>query len=438
MRNLVLDLVRHIVRVVVRRARRRMSSQAFCICLRLLVSCTVMGIATQTLLNVDTLFSRALRQRETQSLKRLRRRLTPAGAVHVHDGTRDLVNFSSNNYLGLTHHPRMLNVARADSNAGCGAGAAGLVSGHTPDHARAEADLAKLKSTDAAILLPSGYQANLAVVQAIVGAADSVGQSVRFLVDKLAHASLIDAVRQHDVSYRVFPHNGLAKLERLLNDAPANQLQVVLTESVFSMDGDTADLRGLAELKQRHAFMLVVDEAHATGVYGDAGAGLVNEIGVRDAVDVSVVTLSKALGVSGGAVCASADFIGCVENFGRAFIYSTAVAPIIARLASEAISICKDEPHLARRVRELARHVRAELKIESEKADSPIIPLIVGDPARALHAAKVLYDAGLLVVAVRPPTVAPGTSRLRITLSAAHTDADVEQLIRACHALTHS
>lgn len=373
---------------------------------------------------------RALADRQSAGLLRQRSAWHPTGPVTVEDSAgRSFVNFASNNYLGFTHHPRLLAALRTAANVG--SGAAGLISGHSSAHALAEETLARWKGTEAAILLPSGYQTNLAVIQTL-GAIGSEG-GVRFLIDKLAHASLIDAVRIGGHEFRVFPHNGLAKLERLLADAPAKQMQVVLTESIFSMDGDAADLAGLAELKQRHPFVLVVDEAHGTGVYGQNGAGLIEELHQRAAVDISIVTLSKALGLAGGAACASAAFVRAIENFGRSFIYSTAVAPLTAMLATEAVAICRDEPQHRHRVRALAKHVRSTLhdRFGCEINESPIIPLQVGDPHRALAAAEQLREHGLLVVAVRPPTVPPGTSRLRVTVSAAHTDEQVEQLLAA-------
>jgi 8-amino-7-oxononanoate synthase len=373
---------------------------------------------------LDEVVRFALADRQANGLLRKRSTWQPTGAVTVERDGRAFVNFASNNYLGFTHHPRLLTAMRSAVNVG--SGAAGLISGHSSAHALAEQTIANWKGAEAAILLPSGYQTNLAVIQTLGAIADAhkTRSGVRFLIDKLAHASLIDAVRLGGHEFRVFPHNGLAKLERLLADAPDDQMQVVLTESIFSMDGDAADLAGFADLKRRHPFVLVVDEAHGTGVYGRQGAGLIEEMNQRAAVDISVVTLSKALGLAGGAACGSAAFIQAVENFGRAYIYSTAVPPLTAMLATEAVAICRDEPHYRNRVRELARQVRSALngKFGCDVNDSPIIPLQVGDPHRALAAAEQLQEQGLLVVAVRPPTVPPGTSRLRVTVSAAHTD----------------
>ena len=251
-------------------------------------------------------------------------------------------------------------------------------------------------------------------MQTLAGIGDSK-TSVRFLVDKLVHASLIDAVRSTGAEMRVFPHNHLNKLRRLLQDAPRNQLQVVLTESIFSMDGDAADLAGIADLKTEFPFVFLLDEAHGSGVYGEHGTGYAAERRLREIVDVSIVTLSKALGCAGGAVCASQRFCDALLNVGRAYLYSTSVPPMIAAAAQVAIEICRDEPDRQRRVRDLARHVRAALRsmgMSIPEGDSPIIPVILGEDRCTLAAVDSLREKGLLVVAVRPPTVPRGTSRL--------------------------
>jgi len=344
------------------------------------------------------------------------------------------VDFSSNDYLGLRTHPAVIEAAaRATRDHGAGSGASALVTGYSPLHASAERALATWKGTEAAVLLPSGYQANHAAIQTIANSAEAAGRRVRFLLDKLVHASLIDAARASGVPMRVFPHNGVDKLRRLLDEAESDELQVVVTESIFSMYGDAADLRALVALKQlreqRHrSFVLVVDEAHGSGVYGPNGSGYAAECGVANDVDVFIVTLSKALGSIGGAVCASADFCEALVNFGRAYIYSTSLASTAAAACMAAIDVMSEEPWRQQRVRELARRVRGALGLPG---DSPIVPLILGEESAAIEAAKELRGKGMLVLPVRPPTVPRGTSRLRITLSCDHTDAEVEELIDA-------
>src|SRR5688572_21928690 len=282
--------------------------------------------------DLDELISRDLAQLEADHRRRSRRVVTPVSPTRVRiegiDG--ELLNFASNNYLGLTHHPRVVEAGRAAIEThGAGSGAAPLVTGFSELHRNAERSLADWKGTEDALLLASGYQANLAAVQTLAALGEQGGRVVRFLVDKLVHASLIDAVRgvvgAGGASMRVFPHNQVAKLERLLAEAPPGQLEVVITESIFSMDGDAVDLAALVALKRRHPLVLLLDEAHGSGVYGPAGAGYAAELNLRDHVDVSVVTLSKALGGIGGAVCGSRRFCDAVVNHGRAYVFSTSI-----------------------------------------------------------------------------------------------------------------
>jgi len=383
--------------------------------------------------DLDQFISEDLALRDSLHQLRSRRAVTVVSSTHVLIDGVQYVNFASNNYLGLTHHPRLISAARKSlQDDGLGSGAAALVTGYTNRHCEAEAKLAKWKGAQDAVLLPSGYQANLAAVQTLMALGDKRG-GVRFLIDKLAHASLLDAVRQTGAQFRVFPHNHLAKVKRLLEDASPSQLQVVLTESIFSMDGDAADLAGLAAIKRNHPFILFVDEAHGSGVYGPGGAGYAAEMQLTKDIDISVVTLSKAIGCIGGSVCASKNFCAALVNFGRAFIYSTAIPPWVAATASEAIDVMRDEPQRQTRVRELAQRVRAfarEKQLRLPPGDGPIIPMILGNEKSAMDASQQLMREGLLVPAIRPPTVAKDSSRLRITLSCDHRDDEVEKLMK--------
>ncbi len=381
---------------------------------------------------LDDLLSTTLNAKRLASQFRQRRLVRPIDAVHVEFDGRAGINFGSNNYLGLTHHPRMLQAAaEAMQQYGLGSGAAALVTGHTPLHAAAERAIALWKGTEEALLLPSGYQANHAAVQTLAEIA-AHGGGVRFLIDRLAHASLIDAVRGCGCEYRVFAHNDLLKLDRLLDQAQPGQMQVVVTESIFSMDGDAADLAGLADLKARRPFVLLLDEAHASGVFGVGGNGLPTEMNLPGLADVTVMTFSKALGCVGAGICASAAFCTAIVNTGRAYIFSTSLPPAVAGAAQMALRILNDEPQRRQRVRQLAGRVRAaatDAGFSVPNGGAPIIPLIFGDEQTALTAAAVFADAGLLVPAIRPPAVPRGTSRLRITLSCEHTDDHVQQII---------
>ncbi|MGD0462923.1 MAG: 8-amino-7-oxononanoate synthase [Tepidisphaeraceae bacterium] len=380
----------------------------------------------------DSLLKEELSRLAEARQLRSRRVVVPIDAVHVEIDGRVCVNFCSNNYLGLTHHRRVVAaVGNAAAKFGAGAGAAGLISGFSTQHAAAESAIASWKGTEAAILLPSGYQANHAAIQTLAALGKNRG-GVRFLVDKLAHVSLLDALRGSGAAWRVFPHNGMSKLKRLLDQAEAEQLQVVVTESIFSMDGDAADLKSLDQLKRARPFVLLLDEAHASGVYGPGGAGLAAEWGLAGAVDISVATFSKAAGCAGGAICARGDFCRTAVNLGRAYIFSTSIPPAIAAGIEEAIRAMHDEPQRQQRVRALARELRERLRGKGmvlPDGDSPIVPIIVGEESAALELAGKLLEKNLLVGAIRPPTVPRGTSRLRVTLSCEHTQEEIDRLI---------
>ena len=373
-------------------------------------------------------------------LYRQRRLITPLDASHVVWQGRTYVNFASNNYLGLTHHPQVIRAAAKSLHQdGSGSAASALICGYGPAHASAEQHLARWKGTEACVLLPSGYQANHAAVQTLAAGAENSGKGVRFLLDKLCHASLVDAVRGTEQTFRVFPHNHLVKLQRLLSEAPREQIQVVVTESIFSMDGDAADLAGLANLKARYPFLLLLDEAHATGVYGPAGSGLAAQMGLRSSVDVSVITLSKAIGCLGGAVCGSGTFCEALVNFARAYLYSTNVPAAIAAATDAALSVMENEPQKQTRVKELAKRVRSELGAigcAGPPGDSPIIPIIIGAEVTTMESAERLMGEGLLVLPIRPPTVPAGTSRLRLSLSSEHTDQEIDLLLGALKQLS--
>jgi 8-amino-7-oxononanoate synthase len=382
---------------------------------------------------LHTLLAQELSRRADAGLLRSRKIVKPIDAVHLEiDGDR-YVNFCSNNYLGLTHHPAVIEaMLSAATQFGAGAGAAGLISGFTTAHASAEAAIAAWKNSQSALLFPSGYQANHAAIQTLTALGNANPKGIRFLIDKLAHASLIDAVQASGAPSRVIPHGGLAKLRRLLAEAEPDQLQVVVTESIFSMDGDAADLRRIIQIKQDFPFVLLLDEAHGSGVYGADGAGLAAELGVQSDVDVSVVTFSKSAGSVGGAICCSTEFRDAALNFGRAYIYSTSSAPAVAAAIEAAISVMRAEPQRQQRVRDLAKSVRKNLSAagwQLPSGDSPIIPLIVGEESRAMEISKKLAEKKLLVQAVRPPTVRRRTSRLRVTLSCEHSDLEIKLLL---------
>lgn len=386
----------------------------------------------------EQIASRYLDERRSSNLLRSRRAFEPIDATQVRDVMtgRILVAFCTNDYLGLSSHPRVLK-ALLDLKS-VGSGAAPLISGRSQAHAELEQTLAAWKGVDDAVLLPSGYQANIAALQAVASVIEAAGRRPRFLLDRLAHASLIDAARLVSStrdSLRVFPHNDLDKLDRLLAEREADRHDVIVTESVFSMDGDEALLREIVELKRRHSATLVLDEAHATGLFGPAGAGLASELGVSRDVDVGIATLSKALGVSGGAVYGGRAVVEAVVNAGRAYLFSTATPPSLARATCDAIAVARDEPDRRARALANARRLRDAITSRGLRVRatdrSPIIPIELGDERAALDAARSLEEQGFLVIAVRPPTVPRGTSRLRVTVSSEHTPEQIDALCEA-------
>lgn len=358
-------------------------------------------------------------------LRRLRVLGTPqAREVEIADRGRCL-NFSSNDYLGLASHPRLAEALAENARRhGTGAGASRLVCGTLAPHARLEEELAAFKSTEAALAFSSGFAAATGAVPALCGKGDVV------ILDKLCHASLVDGARLSGAALRIFPHNDLDKLERHLRWArdkvDRDGRILVLTESVFSMDGDRAPLREIVELKDRHGALLLLDEAHAFGILGPSGRGLAAELGVDERVDLQMGTLSKAAGLSGGYICASRPLVDLLINRARPFIYSTAPSPALAATACESLVLLGggEGDQLRERLWKSVRHFRSD-------AASPVLPWILGENQAALAAAENLLAKGFLVPAIRHPTVPKGSARLRITLSAAHGEEDIRALMRA-------
>jgi len=346
------------------------------------------------------------------------------GPVIQHDG-RDYLNFSSNDYLGLASAPELKAALHEGVELyGAGAGASRLVCGTLKPHAELEAALATFKYSEAALTFPSGYAVAMGTIPALLGAGDTV------ILDKLSHACLVDAARLSGATIRVFPHNHLGKLERLLQTATGRVL--VVTESIFSMDGDACPLAEIIALKDRHGAWLLLDEAHAVGVIGPQGRGLAAQLGLAGRVELQMGTLSKALGLSGGYLAASRQVIDLLINRARSLIYSTAPPPCIAHAARVALEMLAGDAGELRRQR-LWRHLGVlhdQLKLE-HAAESAIVPIIIGAETRAMELSTRLREEGLLIPAIRYPTVARSTARLRITLSAAHEEVHVERLAEA-------
>jgi 8-amino-7-oxononanoate synthase len=388
-----------------------------------------------------------LTNRRRQGLYRVRRRLLSGQGVRVRLRGRELLNFASNDYLNLAGDARLaLAAARAARRYGCGAGASPLVCGYLPPHRGLEKDLAQWEGAGAALAFTSGYLANLGVVSSLAGPGDAI------FSDALNHASLIDGCRLTGAQVFVYRHGDANHLHDLLRSkGPCVRRRLIVSDSIFSMEGDLAPLADLLDLARRHDALLVLDEAHATGVLGEYGRGLTDLfpadlIAKADGL-IKVGTLSKALGAQGGFVCGSRGLRAWLVNHARPYIYSTALAPPIAAAARRAVRLVTAEPERRLRLAALGEFLRAELRVigyPPGRSRCQIVPIVLGTPQAAVELSARLEEQGMLVPAIRPPSVPPGTARLRISLTAGHTEDDIIRLtaaLRACrgpHRPNHS
>jgi len=370
----------------------------------------------------------------------LRQVASPQSPQLVIDG-QTLLNFSSNDYLGLATHPALVEAARrAATEFGAGAGASRLICGSLAPHHELESALAEFKGTEAALTFSSGYCTALGTIPALVGKDDVI------ILDKLAHASLIDAARLSGAKLRLFRHNDPGSLGKVLKwadsrkagvrHAPRNARILIVTESVFSMDGDLAPLREILELKEQHGAWLMLDEAHATGLFGEHRRGLFEAQELTGRVEVHMGTLGKALGAAGGFIAGSRPLIELLVNRARSFIFSTAPVPAAAAAATSAVRLIQSAEGETLRTR-LWQRVD-ELKNELIHAgwslrpvQSAIVPLLVGDERKAVELAAGLRESGIFIPAIRYPSVARGAARLRVTITAAHTSEQIAALGRA-------
>jgi 8-amino-7-oxononanoate synthase len=352
-----------------------------------------------------------------------------ASGVRVRIGGDDLTAFCSNDYLGIATHPLVVEALVAGARQwGVGSGASHLVSGHTSEHHALEEELAAFTGRPRALLFSSGYMANLAVITTLLGRGD------RVLEDRLNHASLLDAGLASGARFARFPHADAAALRKRLA-GPGEGHALVVTDGVFSMDGDVAPLRALADACQAHRATLFVDDAHGLGVLGRTGRGSLEAAGLGPPeVPLLMGTLGKALGTFGAFVAGPDELVETLLQTARTYIYTTAIPPAVAAATRAALRVLQDEPWRRERVLGHAARFRREaagLGLCVPPSTTPIQPVVIGDEASAVAASEALRSQGLWIPAIRPPTVPAGTSRLRITFSAAHDDADVDRLIEA-------
>jgi len=360
--------------------------------------------------------------------RRLRRVEGEQGPILVLNG-RQVLNLCSNNYLGLANHPALREAAiQAIDRYGCGSGASRLISGNMALHEELEEKIAALKGTEAALVFNSGYQANTGILTALVGEGDVV------FSDALNHASIIDGCCLSRAKIVVYPHCDVRQLEEELERAPAKSRKLIVTETLFSMDGDEAPLAEIVGLAERCGAMVMVDEAHGTGVFGPNGAGVVSKLGLGDHIPVQMGTLGKALGGFGAYVAGSRALCELLINRCRSFIFTTSLPPAVLAMAIAAIELLYKEPQRRLALWHNCRALKEGLKklgFSLGRSQSQILPLIIGDAQECMAFSERLLQKGIFAQGIRPPTVPPGTSRLRITLMATHTH---EQLHRALKA----
>lgn len=397
---------------------------------------------------LDDVLRARLDRLHAEGLERRLRRVDSPQAVRLRIDDRPALNFSSNDYLGLANHPALIEAgARALRDFGGGTGASRLICGSLRPHHELEAALADLKGTEAALCFSCGYTAALGAIGALVGRADFI------LIDRLVHACVVDAARLSGATLRVFAHNDLEDLEAKLKwcdqrrklapgsavASPTSAHILIVTESVFSMDGDLAPLLDLVELKDRYGAWLMLDEAHATGLYGTRGGGCAEAEGISNRVEVQMSTLGKAVGAAGGCVAGSRSLIDFLVNRARSFIFSTAPPPAIAAAAEAGVRLIQSTEGAERRSRLWSNAGQIDALLSKLGHDfggtgvnhaprSPIRPVRLGRESRALAVAEALRGQGVFVPAIRYPTVARGQARLRLTVSAEHTAADLREL----------
>ncbi|HXB58036.1 MAG TPA: 8-amino-7-oxononanoate synthase [Candidatus Acidoferrales bacterium] len=414
-------------------------------------------------MSLDSDLNRSLSALREQNLFRELSRVDSPQSPHLQIDGKAFLSFSSNDYLGLANHPSLKEAAvHAIEKFGTGSGASRLVCGSLAPFHELETALARFKQTEAALSFSTGYAAAMGTICALLGKDDII------ILDKLVHACIVDAAKLSGAKIRVFAHNDLEDLEEKLKWAgstrgpiappgapsattpgllpnkdsvqadvnPASRILIV-TESIFSMDGDAAPLREIVALKEKYGAWLMVDEAHATGIIGQHGRGLAEYLGVSAQIEIQMGTLGKALGASGGFICGTRSLIDLLVNRARSFIFSTAPVPAAAAAATAAVKLTQsaEGEKLRRRLQSLVEQFQSAIQNQKSKIASAIIPIILGNEAKAVQAATKLREQNIFVPAIRYPTVARGAARLRVTLSASHSSDDIACLIAALKAL---
>ncbi|MBI3921759.1 MAG: 8-amino-7-oxononanoate synthase [Armatimonadetes bacterium] len=361
---------------------------------------------------------------DSRSLRRHLRSLTGPQDTWITIDSKWCLNLSSNNYLGLADHPLVVEAAQnCLAEFGAGAGGSRLISGNLELSSQLEKRLAEFKHCEDSIVFPTGYMANLGTLTSLATKSDLV------ILDKLNHASLIDAARNTGATIRVYQHLDVKKLTSILACSGEYRRKFVVTDAVFSVDGDLAPLPDLLDIAEQHGAILIVDDAHGTGVMGASGRGTVEHFGLDPRSLINIGTLGKAFGSLGGFVCGSKVLVDYLRNRARTFIYTTGLPASVVGAALAALELAESGDGLRQQLRRNSRQLiegLAQAKIDAPHRDTPIVPIIVGDSEAAVQAAQKLFEAGVYCPALRPPTVPEGTARLRVSLMATHTEEDIK------------
>ena len=373
------------------------------------------------------IFENELRELSDKGLRRSLKEISgPQGREIILEG-RKVLNFCSNNYLGLADDPRIVEAACSSlKSEGFGSGASRLVCGNMESHRSLQEAVAKLKKTEQCLLFSSGYMANVGIISGLFGRDDLI------ISDKLNHASIVDGIILSRADSKRYAHKDMDALEDILKNTGKYRRKLIVTDSVFSMDGDLAPLQEIVSLSNKYDALVMVDEAHAFGVLGENGSGLVEQLGLHGQIDIQMGTFSKAAGTYGAYCCGSKAMIDLLVNRARSFIYTTGLPPSVAAASLEAVRIIESDRTLRQKLAQQAQYLREGLKqlgFDTMASQTPIIPVLLKDAAIAMEFSRRLLECGIFVQAIRPPTVPVNSSRLRITVMATHVKEDIEYLL---------
>ncbi len=358
-----------------------------------------------------------------------------AQGVYLEIKGKSYLSFCSNNYLDLANNQLVISaVKEAVENYGWGAGASRLVSGNMTLHETLEKEISRFKEKESAIIFPTGYMANIGAISSLVSRGDLV------ICDKLNHASIIDGCRLSGADFKVYAHCNIKKLENILKKSSKYSRKLIVTDSVFSMDGDLAPLPDIVNIASEYKAIVMVDEAHGTGVFGKEGRGVVEHFNLNKEVEIVMGTFSKAIGSLGGYICGDEDLINFLRNKARSFMYTTALPPAVCAASIAGLKLIQENPSIRESLWENIRYLKnklGRLNYNVIKSESPIIPILIGDADKAVGISKVLYEKGILIPAIRPPTVPVNSSRLRMTVMSTHTREDLDRLLGTLDGVKH-